>query len=96
VTVLLSANPKAHRRQRGAVVEETHTTALCLTVQSQAGMSYLELTLLVTALSTSPFLGNGTGRTNNWAAVTLLDEITETDSIRGKRIQCLVQMNAIE
>jgi hypothetical protein len=95
VTVLLSANPKAHRRQSGAVREETHTTALCLTVQSQAGMSYPELTLLV-ALSTSTFLGNGTGRTDDWAAVDLSEEMTETDSIRGKRLRCLVQMNAIE
>jgi hypothetical protein len=48
-------------------------------VQSQAGMSYPELTLLV-ALSTSTFLGNGTGRTDNWAAVNLSEEMTETDS----------------
>jgi hypothetical protein len=58
-------------------------------------MSYPELTLLV-ALSTSTFLGNGTGRTDDWAAVDLSEEMTETDSIRGKRLRCLVQMNAIE
>jgi hypothetical protein len=58
-------------------------------------MSYPELTLLV-ALSTSTFLGNGTGRTDDWAAVDLSEEMTETDSIRGKRMRCLVQMNAIE
>jgi hypothetical protein len=58
-------------------------------------MSYPELTLLV-ALSTSSFLGNGTGRTDDWAAIDLSEEMTETDSIRGKRMRCLVQMNAIE
>jgi hypothetical protein len=58
-------------------------------------MSYPELTLLV-ALSTSTFLGNGTGRTDDWAAIDLSEEMTETDSIRGKRMRCLVQMNAIE
>jgi hypothetical protein len=58
-------------------------------------MSYPELTLLV-ALSTSTFLGNGTGRTDDWAAVDLSEEMTETDSIRGKRMRCLVQMNTIE
>jgi hypothetical protein len=60
-------------------MEATHTMALCLMVQSQAGMLYPELILLV-ALSTSTFLGNGTGRTDNWAAVNLSEEMTETDS----------------